>query len=134
MVFLACRIFKKMIHINLFTKRSHGYGNKLMGQRSSSCWSVAKSCLTLCDPMDWSAPGFPVLHYLPELLKFMFMESVMLSNHLILCRPLLLLPSIFPASGSFPMSRLFASGGQVIGVSASTSVLPTKEQYFLRIT
>ena len=83
--------------------------------------------------MDWSAPGFPVLHYLPELLKFMFTESVMLSNHFILCRPLLLLPSIFPASGSFPMSRLFASGGQSIGVSALTLVLPMKEQYFLRI-
>ena len=46
------------------------------------------------------------------------------SNHLILCRPLLLLLSIFPASGSFQMSQIFASGGQNIGVSASTSVLP----------
>ena len=51
-------------------------------------------------------------------------ELVMPSNHLILCRPLLLLPSIFPASGSFQMSQLSASGGQNIGVSASTSVLP----------
>ena len=47
----------------------------------------------------------------------------MLSNHPILCRPLLLLPSIFPRSGSFQMSQLFTSGGQRIGVSASTSVL-----------
>ena len=45
--------------------------------------------------MDCSIPGYSVLHYLPELLKFMFIESVILSNHLILCHPLLLLPSIF---------------------------------------
>ena len=43
--------------------------------------------------------------------KLMSIDSVMPSSHLILCRPLLLLPSIFPASGSFPMSQLFASGG-----------------------
>ena len=58
------------------------------------------------------------------LLKFMSVESVMPSKHLILCHPLLLLPSIFPASGSFPVSRLFASGGQIIGASASASSLP----------
>ena len=50
------------------------------------------------------------------------------SNHPILCRPLLLLPSIFPASGSFPMSQLFTSGSQSVGVSASTSVLPMNTQ------
>ena len=58
-----------------------------------------------------------------SLLKLMFIESVMPSNYLILCRPLRLLPSIFLASGSFPVSQLFASGGQSIGVAASTSVL-----------
>ena len=36
------------------------------------CCSVTKSCLTLCDTMDYSTPGFPVLHYLPELLKLMY--------------------------------------------------------------
>ena len=46
-------------------------------------------------------PGFPVHHQLPELLKLMSIESVMPSNHLILCRPLLLLPSIFPSIGIF---------------------------------
>ena len=54
--------------------------------------------------------------------KPMSIELVMSSNHLILCHPLLLLPS-FPVSGSFQMSQLFASGGQSIGVSASTSDL-----------
>ena len=61
-----------------------------------------------------------------SLLKLMSVESVMPSNHLILCRPLLLPPSIFPASGSFPMGQFFASGGQSIGVSAS--VLPMNIQ------
>ena len=59
-----------------------------------------------------------------SLLKLMSIKLVMPSNHLILCLPFLLLPSSLPASGSFLMSRLFASGGQSIGVSASKSVLP----------
>ena len=59
--------------------------------------SVAQSCTTLCDPMDWGTPGFPVHHQLLELDKFTFIESVMPSNHLMLCRPLLLLPPIPPS-------------------------------------
>ena len=47
--------------------------------------------------MDCSTSGFPVLHHLPELLKLMSIELVMSSNQLILCHPLLLLPSIFPS-------------------------------------
>ena len=58
----------------------------------------------------------------------MSIESVMPSNHLILCRPLLLLLQLFPASGSFLMSQFFPSGGQSTGVSASTSVLPMNTQ------
>ena len=61
-----------------------------------------------------------------SLLELISIESVMPSNHLILCHPLLLLPSIFPASQSFQMSQFFASGGQSIGVSAS--VLPMNIQ------
>ena len=52
--------------------------------------SVTQSCLTLCDPMDCSMPGFSVLSH------FMSIEWVMPCNHLVLCHPLLLLPSIFP--------------------------------------
>ena len=59
--------------------------------------SVAQSCPTLCDPMDYSTPGFPVHHQFPEVTQTHVHESVMQSNHLILCRPLLLLPSIFPS-------------------------------------
>ena len=62
-----------------------------------------------------------------NLLKLMSIDSVMPSNHLILCHPLLL-ASIFPASGSFQMSQLFASHGQSTGVSASTSVPPVNTQ------
>ena len=60
--------------------------------------------------------------------KLMSIESVMTSSHLILCRPHLLLPQSLPASGSFPMSQLFACGGQSIEDSASTSVLPMNSQ------
>ena len=55
--------------------------------------------------------------------KLMSIELVLPSNHLILCRPLLLRPQSFSASGSFQMTQLFASGSQSIGVSASTPVL-----------
>ena len=58
----------------------------------------------------------------------MSLESVMLSIHLILCHPPFFCPQSFPASGLLPMSWLFASGGQSIGVSASASVLPVTIQ------
>ena len=60
--------------------------------------------------------------------KLLSIESVMQSSHLILCRPLLLLPQSFSASGPFPMSQLFTRGGQSTGVSASASVLPKNIQ------
>ena len=63
---------------------------------SNCCCSVAKLCLTLCDTMDRGMPGFPVLHYLLDS-ELMSIESEMPSNHLIFCRPLLFLPSIFPS-------------------------------------
>ena len=66
---------------------------------SSVQFSSSLSCVQLWDPMDCSTPGFPVHHQLPELVsvQLMSIESVMPSNHLILCCPLLLLPSIFPS-------------------------------------
>ena len=63
-----------------------------------------------------------------SLLKLMSIELVMPSNHLIFCRPLLFLPSIFPNIRVFPMSRFFASDAKNVGVSASTSVLPVSIQ------
>ena len=62
---------------------------------------LSLSLPTLHDPVNRSTRGLPVLHHLPELLKPMSTESVMPSNHLILCRPLLLLPSIFPSISIF---------------------------------
>ena len=59
--------------------------------------SVTQLCLTLCNLMDCSTPGFPVHHQLQEFTRLTSIELVMQSSHLILCRPLLLLPSIFPS-------------------------------------
>ena len=61
-------------------------------------FSVAQSCPSLYDPMGCSMPGFPALHYLPEFTQTcVHWVCVMPSNHLSLCRPLLLLPSVFPS-------------------------------------
>ena len=59
--------------------------------------SVAQSCPTLCDPMNRSTPGIPVHQQLPEFTQTHAIESVMPFSHFILCRPLLLPPSIFPS-------------------------------------
>ena len=59
--------------------------------------SVAQSCLTLCDPVDRAHQASRSITSSQSLPKLMSMESVMPSSHLILCRPLLLLPSIFPS-------------------------------------
>ena len=67
-----------------------------MKETSVQFSSVTQSCPTLCDPMGCSTPGFPVHNQLWSLLKLITFKSVMPSNHLILCHPLLLLPSIFP--------------------------------------
>ena len=66
------------------------------------CCLITQSCLTLCNPMDCSTPGLPVRHFLRSPLKLVSIRSVMPPNHLMLCRPLLLLPSIFPSSRVFP--------------------------------
>ena len=71
-----------------------------LGQVSPDLSVVAvqlQSCPTLWDPMDCTRPGLPVLHYLLELFRLISVGSMMPSNHLILCLPLLLLPSIFPS-------------------------------------
>ena len=61
------------------------------------CCSVSKTCPTLCDPWTTAIQAFPRFTISQSLLKLMSIESVILSNHLILCQPLLLLPSIFPS-------------------------------------
>ena len=92
------------------------YGN-------SCCFcSVAQSCPTLCDPMDYKLPC-------PSLSPGVCSDSCPLSQW---CHPTISssvtcfssCPQSFPALGSFPVSQLFESGGQSIGASASASVLP----------
>ena len=88
--------------------------------------SVTQSCPTLCDPMNHSTPGLPVNHHLPSSLRLMPIESVMPSSHLILCCPLLLLPSIPPSI------RVFSSESTLHMRwpnywSFSFSIIPSKE-------
>ena len=82
----------------------------------------SQSCLTLCDPWTVARQASLFLTNSWSLLKLMSIESVMPSNHLILCCPLLLLPSIFLALESFLMSHLFESDDQNTGASGSASV------------
>ena len=85
--------------------------------------SVTPSCLTLCDPMDCSTPGLPVHHQLLELAQthvHWVDDAIQPSSSVV---PFSSRLQSFPASGSFPVSQFFASCGQSIGVSASTSVL-----------
>ena len=81
----------------------------------SCCCSVTEVVSDSETPGTAAQQASPYFTISLSLLKVMFFESVMPSNHLILCRPLLLLPSICPESGSFPMSWLFTSGGQSVG-------------------
>ena len=79
---------------------------------------VTQLCLTLCDPMNHSTPGLSFHHQVLEYTQ----------THVHWVVPFSSCPQSFPASGSFQMSHLFTSGGQSIGVSASTSVLPMNTQ------
>ena len=93
------------------------------------CCLVTKPCKILCDPMDCNAPGFTCPSPYPRV----YSNSCSLSQWF---HPTILSSVIpfssrlqsFPASGSFPMSQFFASGGQNIGISASSSVLPRNIQ------
>ena len=86
---------------------------------------VVHLCPTLCEPVDCSTPGFPVLHYLLGLAQLMEIESVISSNHLILCRPLLL-PSIFPSMRVFSKESVLHIKWPEYW-SFSFSIIPSKE-------
>ena len=90
------------------------------------CCSVTQLCLTLCDPMDRTMPGFPVLHQLLELAQtyVYWVSDVIQPSYPVI--PFSSCLQSFPVSGSFLINCLFASGGQSIGVSAS--VLPVNIQ------
>ena len=103
-------------------------GIVVWGCCSCGC-SVSLLCPTLCDTMDCSTPGFPILHHFPELaqthVRWLGDGHPTISSSVI--RFLSCLQS-FPASGSFLMIWLFTSGGQSIGASASAWVLPINTQ------
>ena len=90
--------------------------------------SVAQSCPTLCDPMNRSMPGRPIHHQFPEFTQthvHRVSDAIQASHPLSSPSP----PAPNPSQHqSFPMSQLFAWGGQSIGVSASASVLPMNTQ------
>ena len=85
---------------------AHLYLMCLLSISSVQLSSVPQSCLTLCDPLDFSTAGFPITNS-QSLLKLMSIESVMPSDHLSLCYPLLLLPSIFPSIRAFSKESVF---------------------------
>ena len=97
----------------------------ILASPSIHCSSVTQLCPTLCD----RTPGFPVLHCLLEFAQthvHWVSDAIQPSHSLSSPSPSCL--QSFPASGSFPMSQLFKSGGQSIGPSASASVLPMNIQ------
>ena len=103
--------------------------NKQMGPSS-----VVQLCLTLCDPMDCSTPGFAVHHQLPELAQthVHWVGDAIQSSHPVI--PFSSCLQSFPASGSFPMSQFFASGGQSIGASASVLPMNIQDWFPLGLT
>ena len=86
--------------------------------------SVPQSCPTLCNPMDCSTPGFPVHHQLSELAQTHVhgVGDAIQPSHSVISFSFCL--HSFPASGYFPVSQFSTSRGQIIGISASASVLP----------
>ena len=94
----------------------------------SSLCIVVQLCPTVGKPVYCSRPDFLSFTISKSLLKVMSIELMMPSNHLIRCCPLSSCHQSFPASGAFPMSQLFASGGQSIGASPLASVLPMNIQ------
>ena len=94
---------------------------------ANCCCSVTPLCPTLCDTMDCRMPGFPVLRYFPEFAEthvHWVGDAIQLFHSSV--TPFSSCPQSIPASGSFPVSRLFASGGQ--NIVASASVLPMNIQ------
>ena len=96
----------------------------------SSCCSVTQSRPTLCNPMDYSTPGLPVLHHLPELTQthVHWLGDVIQPSHP-LSPPSAL--SLSQHQGLFPVSWLFSSGGQSIGASAF--VFPVNIQHWFSL-
>ena len=108
----------------------HQRQDKLLAETVTGmfCCSVTQLCLTICDPLDYSTPGFPVLHYLAESAQThvrWVSDAIQQSHPLLSPSP----PALnLSQHQGLQMSQLFASGGLSIGVLASTSVLPMNTQ------
>ena len=116
---------RRLLHL------SHWWADSL--PLSQACYTslvvvVVQSRLTLCDAMDCIMPGSPVLYHLPEFTQthVHWVSDAIQASHPVV--PFFSCLQSFPALGSFPVSWVFASGGQIIGASASASVLPTNIQ------
>ena len=113
-----------------FITHMYTLGDRVMSwmkEREFSSVQFTQSSPSLCDPVD-STPGFPVHHQLPELTQTHVIELVMPSNYFILCRPLLLPPSVFPRIRVFSNQSALWFRGPSIGALASASVLPINIQ------
>ena len=113
-------------------------GGRAYGTLYCCYCSVTHSCLTVCNSMDCSMPGFPVLHPLPKLdqTHVHWVGNAIQPSHPLLIVSFSSCLQSLPASVSFLMSQLFASGGQSIGVTVSASVLLRNIQdwFLLRLT
>ena len=87
---------------------------------------VPQSCLTVCNPMDCSMPGFPVQHQLAQTHVHQVGDAIQIISSSVV--PFSSCLQSFPVSGSYPMNQFFASGGQSVGVLASMLVLPMNIQ------
>ena len=102
----------------------------LMGSCWYCCCSVTIPCLTFYDPMDCSTSSFPVHHQLPELAQTHASSRWCHPTISSSVEPFSSCPQSFPASGYFPVSPFFTSGGQSVGASASASVFPMNSHWF----
>jgi len=129
---LISKIYEQLIQLNITKTNSL---IKKMGRKPKQTFLQRRHVVQSLSHVQlfvspWTAASQASLSFAisQSLLKLMSIELVVPSNHLILCHPLLFLPSIFPSIGSFPMSWLFTSGGQSIGASVSPSVPPVSIQ------
>ena len=118
------------VHNGILISRNKEWNNTIYSKTDGPQFSsVAQSCRILCDPMNCSMPGVPVHHQFLELAQTHVPSSQWchwtISSSVISFISCL---QSFPASGSFPMSQFFASGGRSIGISALASVLPMNIQ------
>ena len=122
---VICSVLFSVTGNNTFWRSMQEYIWRFHSYFDCSCFSGGKSCLTLCDPMDCSTPGFPVHHQRAQthVYRVGWSHLTILSSVI----PFYCLQS-FPVLGSFPRSQFFTSGGQSIGVSALVSVHPMNIQ------